>query len=393
MALGAHLPGPPPAPEDLHRLIADKVRQAPVLRYRLTGSGRRACWAPDPRFDPARHVEHHRLRSGQDLHQAVADVLGGRPLSRERPLWRLAVLHGHAAGEHVLLYYVHHAFQDALGLLSVVRALSGDETLPLPAPAPRAEISMASTIRRALPDLLRMAGAPPRWHPTRTASGTNRRLLVVPLDMQALHDIARRTDATITQIGLALVAGALRAWRPELRRSSVRRRGAIAINLAVSLRGRRDHAALGNRVCFLPITLPCAEPSPRERLRLIAEQSTLAKIVHQRRTAHGLYEIPAAVARPMFRIVLPLATRGQPNRLDVGVIQASRVFPGALGLFVCPPLAPGVAGMLTVLHSGDTASISGVFDTHVARPEQLLDLVRAAVEELRADVVADPEGP
>lgn len=392
MAVGAHMPGPPPPPEDVRRLITDRLRQAPVLRYRLTGRGRHACWAPDPAFDPAQHVEYHRLEPGQSVYQAITDVMADRPLPRDRPLWRLWVLHGHTAGEHVLLYTVHHAFQDVLATLSVLRALTGDETLPHPvaAPAPRSTVSTASALRRTLADLVRLAAPAPRWHPTQAASGPNPRLVVAPLDIEALRDIARHTDATIPQITLAVLAGALRAWHPEPWQTSPRKPREVTVNLAISWRGRRNHAALGNHVGVFPVTLPCTEPSPYERLRRIVEQTTLTKIVSQRRTARALYDIPAAAALPVLRTLLPMGTRGSANRLDAGAIQATQMFPGARELFVCPPLAPGVAAMFVMLHTDDTASISGIFDTHVARPEQVLHLVRQALTELRADVFAHP---
>ncbi|MFC5825066.1 NAD-dependent epimerase/dehydratase family protein [Nonomuraea insulae] len=395
MAVGAHMPGPPPPPEEMRRLVTDRLRQAPVLRYRLTGRGRHACWAPDPDFDPARHVEYHQLEPGQNVYQAITDVMADRPLPRDRPLWRLWVLHGHTAGEHVLLYTVHHAFQDVLATLSVLRALTGDETLPHPVPMPasRSTVSTASALRRTLADLGRLAAPAPRWHPTQAASSPNPRLVVASLDIEALRDIARHADATIPQITLAVLSGALRAWHPEPWQASSRRSREITVNLAISWRGRRNHAALGNHVGVFPVTLPCAEQSPYERLRRIIEQTTLTKVVSQRRTARALYDIPAAAALPVLRTLLPLGTRGSANRLDAGAIQATQMFPGARDLFVCPPLAPGVAAMFVMLHTDDTASISGIFDTHVARPEQVLDLIRQALTELRADVFSHPQPP
>ncbi|AQZ64523.1 unnamed protein product [[Actinomadura] parvosata subsp. kistnae] len=405
------MPGAPPPPETLCGLVADRVRQAaPTLRHRLTGAGRRARWSPDPSFDPARHIEYHRLDPGGSVHQIAADLVTARPLPRDRPLWTLMVLHGHAPDEHVLLYRVHHAFQDALGLLSTARALFGGQAPPRPAPgrapgcacvpgstsaagclgvaAPRSELSATSAIREALPGLRRLVtAAPPPWHPGQAPGGGGPRLFVVPLDARVLRDVAGRTGTTVAQVSLALVAGALRAWRPELGSPATGGGPDLTVSLPVSLLGRRDHPAIGNHVGLLPVTLPCSEPSPRERLRRVAAQMTPSKIAQQRRTARGLYALPAALTRPMLRAVLPMALRGPADRLDVGAIHATRVFPGARAVFVCPPLAPRAAAMLTVLHDRDTASVSGIFDTHVARPEQVLHLVRQALDELHADVL------
>ncbi|MFB9470340.1 wax ester/triacylglycerol synthase domain-containing protein [Nonomuraea salmonea] len=380
MAVAAHLPGGPPAPPDLHERIAATAGRAPVLRYRLTGAGRHAAWAPDPGFDPARHVTHHHLRPGQDVAQAALDLIADRPLPRDRPLWDLLVLHGHTPGEHVLVHRVHHAFQDALGLLSGIRALTGDERLPHPAPEPPARDAPA--IRGTLADLARLAAPLPRWHPSKPPGGQGPRLLAVPLDAGALRAVVQRTGATVTQVMLALLAGALRSWRPQVWRS----RPGITVNLPVSVRGPRNHAALGNHVGVFPVTLPCGEPAPYARLRAIADQTTLALISRQRRRIRALYRLPAAVSRTAFGAAMPLVARGAPCRLDVGTIRITGEFPAARELFLCPPLAPGVSAMITLLYGRGAASVCGVFDASVDGPHEVLALVAHALAELHADV-------
>src|SRR3954449_6419881 len=50
-------------------------------------------WAPDPSFDPARHVETGTLPPGADLETWAADRIV-RPLPLDRPLWRAEVVDG-----------------------------------------------------------------------------------------------------------------------------------------------------------------------------------------------------------------------------------------------------------------------------------------------------------
>ncbi|MGP4099702.1 wax ester/triacylglycerol synthase domain-containing protein [Nonomuraea sp. KM90] len=120
-------PGPPPDPAQLCADVAEKVRvRAPALAYRLAGRGRRARWEPDPAFDPAHHVEFHRLPPGIGVHQAVMDALRVRPLTPNRPLWSLMVLDGDDEGAgHVLCYRAHHVFQDGMGIAGAARVLLG----------------------------------------------------------------------------------------------------------------------------------------------------------------------------------------------------------------------------------------------------------------------------
>ncbi|MEU7895581.1 wax ester/triacylglycerol synthase domain-containing protein [Nonomuraea sp. NPDC049152] len=393
---GARMAGPPPAPEELHELIAVKVTRAPVLTYRLTGAGRRARWAPDPAFDPVHHVEYHRVPRGLSPHQAAVEAMASRPLSRERPLWSLMVLHGYADDEHLLCYRAHHAFQDGVAGLSAIRALTGDETLPPPAPDPGAASGLpkGAAARGLLADLVQLTGTPPRWHVSCATSTPGRRLHVVDLDIAPFHDIARDTGASIAQIGIALVAGALRAWSPRAWPPSHRRPRKMVVALPVSLRGRRHHSALGNHVAFLPVALPCAEPSPVGRLRRVVEQTTVDRIIRLRRAAREMYRIPAGPARTVLQLALPFFLRGPGRRLDVSVVRRTQEFPSGRDMFTLPPLAPGSAGMIAILHGDSAVSFSGVFDTSVSHSERLVALLRQALAELEADVRNHfPAGP
>ena len=389
---GVRLPGAPPGPGELCELIAKKVAvQAPALGYRLVGEGRRARWEPDPAFDPAYHVEYHRLPRGSDVHQAVMNAMAVRPLSRERPLWSLLVLYGHADDEHVLCYRAHHAFQDGMGAISAIRALTGDQTLPFPgtgtgtgtgtARAARPGTGTGAGQRRALADLLRLSGAPPRWFSSCATSTPGRRLHVAGLDVEPFHDIARATGASVAQIAIALVTGALRSWNPQARPDGGRD---MVVALPVALLGLGRHTALGNHTGLLPVTLPCAEPSAIARLQQVVAQTTLQRISDARHSARALYRVPAALAVPLLRLLSPLARTGRGRQLNVSAVRMPRILPGAGEIFAVPPLAPGVAGMVVIVHAGAVVSFSGVFDARVSRPGELLGLLRPALTELHA---------
>ncbi|WP_345565955.1 wax ester/triacylglycerol synthase domain-containing protein [Nonomuraea rosea] len=408
VGLALRMPGSPPPPAELRELVAKKVAtQAPVLACRLVGKGRRARWEPDPAFDPAYHVEYHRVPRGSDVRQAAVEAMRVRGLPRERPLWSLMVLHGHADDEHLLCYRAHHAFQDGIGVISAFRALLGDHELPSPETTPAWSGSTnrgtggGAGVGGALADLLRLAGPPPRWFSPATG-GPGRHLHVVGLDIEPFHDIARATGASVAQIGVSLIAGALRSWgsgrsgQPQPGPAAARSvagggpGGGVAggrdvvVALPVALLGLGRHTGLGNHAGLIPVTLPCGEPGAIARLQRVAAQTTLRRLGDARRKARALYRVPARLTVPLLRMLSPLASLGEARQLNVSAIHLARFGHGAREMFVLPPLAPGVAGMIVVLHAGEAVSFSGIFDARVSRPDELMGLLRPALTELHA---------
>ncbi|MFP3966511.1 wax ester/triacylglycerol synthase family O-acyltransferase [Actinomadura fulvescens] len=385
IVVGARMPGPPPTPRALRGLVADRVAHAPVLAYRLAGAGRRLRWVPDPAFEPADHVEYHRLSPGQSPHQAVVAAMRDRPLSRGRPLWSLLVLHGYTSDEHLLCYRAHHAFQDGLGVLSAVRALTGDESLPHPVPDSGSPVRVPGATRRALGDLARLMPGPPRWYTSGDPGTLLPRLHVGSLAITPFREIARESGAGLAQIALAVVAGALGEWTAVTAPERAPRRG-MTVPMPVSLRGRRGNTGLGNQVGLMPVVLPCAEPSPRDRLRRVVEQTSLDRVLLCRRGSREIYRAPPGLVRPILRCVLPFANARSATRLDVSVLRWKGEFPGGRDRFSVPPLAPGSAGMIMIM-SGDTdVSVSAVFEPGVRHTDRLLPLLRQALGELHAAV-------
>ncbi|GAA1678235.1 hypothetical protein GCM10009733_088900 [Nonomuraea maheshkhaliensis] len=445
--LAVRRPGPPPDPESLRELVAERVRvAAPALTYRSAGRGRRACWETDPGFDAAHHVEFHRLP--RVTYQAVVDAMRLRPLSWERPLWSLMVLYGEPGEGHVVCYRAHHAFQDGMGVVAAARTLLGTGTLPPPTEAGDdgggpVYRGAPGLVRRALGDLRRLAAASPPWFATRPDPGESAddglRLEVANLDRAAFDDVSRATGASIAQIGLALVTGAIRAWNqpawdagpapdgagkrtagPRGESSAERtagppaeqttgmpagstagpaaelpagpragspgdwpagsRRG-LPVGLPVGLVGHREHTGLGNHTGLLPITLPCDEPSPATRLERIAEQTTIRRIGDARRSARSLYGLPAAVAVPMLRLLSPLLGQSSPRRLGATALPVPRELAGQGEVFAVPGLPPALAGMVVILPAGANVAISAVFDPRVARTDEFPGLLRRELTE------------
>ncbi|MCK2221973.1 hypothetical protein MF672_050415 [Actinomadura sp. ATCC 31491] len=195
------------------------------------------------------------------------------------------------------------------------------------------------------------------------------------LGVEPFHAIARATGASVPQIGLALLAAALRAWNPDLRRH-------LRVALPISLQGRRRRSALGNHTSLLPVTLPCGEPGAAARLRHLTAEVGLGRMTRALVGGRDLAALPAGLAVPGLRLVSPLLRKARPRHLGVTAMRVTE-WPGD-DAFVVPVLAPGNAAMVVILHARAAVSFSAVFDAGVAGFAELFDHLGPALAELHA---------
>jgi diacylglycerol O-acyltransferase len=84
--------------------------------------------------------------------------------------------------------------------------------------------------------------------------------------------------ATVNDVVLTIVTSAIRHY-VEMR--SVRIRGRLLrIGVPVNVRGRGDAGELGNRITFLPVTIPLDIRSPRKLLTALRERMAFLKSAH-----------------------------------------------------------------------------------------------------------------
>jgi diacylglycerol O-acyltransferase / wax synthase len=360
----------------LRQLVAEGVRRAPVLAYRLSGCRRR--WEPVPGFDPAPHIDERLLPRGGDPLAAAVNAVRA-PLPRECPLWGLTVLRGYAEGEYTLCYRTHHMFQDGMAMNATLEALFADRRLAEPGGRPgrgrRPRPPTGTWTGGWVWPLPRTAG----WAPFGRPVTGHPVLHTAVLDVAELEAVARNAGLTVYQVCLAALAGAVRAWRPQAFGASApsRNRNGLHASFPVSLRASDDDA-LGNGSAAMPVILPCGEPSPAGLLRQTAAQTD-----------------PRRVER--YRRVLRTVTRYFPYwllvRTDVGlrplVVSAMRLT-GALTVLGAPvagataypghPFDVPLAIMMQRYGREITASI--LTDEVVTDPERLGELWQQAVTTL-----------
>jgi WS/DGAT/MGAT family acyltransferase len=307
-------------PDEVIARLAERIPSVPRLRQRLVrtppGAGR-PVWIDDPRFRLADHVDVHDdsapCRDEDLLRIAAAAVTD--PLAPDRPLWRMRYVPRLDGTGSALIVVFHHVLADGIGGLAVLASLVDGELAPagngFPHPGPaRAEL-FVDALRRRMQTLqhpssslhrLRAAAAQLRPHGSRVAAtscslnrptGPRRALAVVTADLEPLHRAARAQGATVNDVLLTAVAGALH----ELLATRGEHVDRFVISVPMSARQHANVTSLGNDVGAVPVEIPATGEATR-RLGQTALVTRLAK-----QTTRGS---SMAILGPVFRLLARL---------------------------------------------------------------------------------------
>ncbi len=296
-----------------------RSRTIPRLRQVLVdapfGCGR-PYWADDEDFAIEHHVRSVACPEPGDETAMLAlasDALIER-LPPDRPLWSLTLVTGLADGGSALVAVFHHVLADGIGGLAVLAGLvdGAAEDLPVPAPSPRPHwtrlLADATRVRlqavarlpagvrrvRAAVAEFRRADTPKAARTSlNRPTGPRRALATARVDLAPVRDLAHRHGATVNDVLLTAVAGALQA--------TLHRRGEDPVPefvISVPVSGRRATGAteLGNDVSVRPIAVPAAG-DPLDRLEETA----------RRRPPRGAPPVDTAVLmEPALRVLAAL---------------------------------------------------------------------------------------
>lgn len=296
-------PGPAPRFDQLRAHIAARLPRAPRYRQQLQavpfGWGS-PVWVDDPDFEITNHV----VEDGAATLSEVVDECMSEPLPKKRPLWQIRVATRIEDGRVGIVGKAHHCMVDGLAAVELASLLLDpspdaahprpERWRPEPGPHPmqalaggvgdllRREFSLVGTPIRAarspqralrlagrIPSTLRALGdavRPARYVPDLNAPISPRRhlgLLARPLE--ELQAIKRAFGVKLNDVVLAVSAAGVRRF--------LQRRGgspcALKTMVPVSMRPADDADALGNRISFMFVDLPCDEPDPVRRLHAV----------------------------------------------------------------------------------------------------------------------------
>ncbi|MYS24615.1 Protein of unknown function [Streptomyces sp. DvalAA-14] len=309
----------------------------------------------------------------------AAQTLLEASLSPLGPVWDVWLLYGYTPGEFALAYRAHHAFQDAGAAGETTRRLFGPlDAEPMAAvgggPRPRRPAVLAH-VPRVVADLItprvrtrRAFAAAADAHGTRVAVSE-------PVDLDYLRKIGEMHDASVNQVYLAGLCGALAdvftAVDPH-----------VCVPMSTALPGE-EGAALGNRLSMLRVQLPCSESSLRRRIELIRRRTASARKPERRACTSAMIRLcPDPLARWTVRNYL------QPRRTQL--VASNRALPDGLSfdgnpahtaLFV-PPLIPGHRGFSFFSTFGRKARLAVVFPAASANWQAVPERWLESLEEL-----------
>ncbi|ALC25109.1 wax ester/triacylglycerol synthase domain-containing protein [Streptomyces pristinaespiralis] len=295
-------------------LDLDRLRESVDARLAAGSRGRErvalpaAHWVADDEFDIAAHVRRRDGTAGIDERGvwAVAGELMSERLDHRRPLWAFDVLGPLADGREAVVARIHHAMADGISCLRFLDDVMWEPSGDAPSPPRAAAVPAAGgppghELRRLPATLLRELGHRAGDSVLDRRIGAARELAFTTAPLAELKAIgaSRPGRATVNDVLLASVSGALRAWLT----GAGERVGRLRAQVPVSLHHRDEGPAdLGNRDSFLNVDLPLAEPDPLARLDRISTGTAVRKAAGD---AQELYDLFHALARcpPLERAV------------------------------------------------------------------------------------------
>ena len=302
---------PSPTFAELRAHVEGRLCRDPRFRQRLSPVplGLNApLWIDDEQFDASRHV----VRAGSSTLSEVIDDCMSHQLDRDRPLWELCVAERLDDGRIGVVGKAHHCMVDGIAAVQLAALLLDPTPEPEPAepdnwrPAPtpgalgrvaRGVLDQARGDARLIRLPLRVAASPMRalrvaeqglrmaratadmLRPARPVGLLNapispfRHLARAQRPLSDLRQIKTSFGTTVNDVVLAVSAAGVRRLFEQ--------RGELPLPLKtmvpVNVRDPTEDGQSGNRISFMFVKLPCDEPDPVRRLRLIHSQTSERK--------------------------------------------------------------------------------------------------------------------
>lgn len=294
-------------------------------------------WEYDPAFDIRNHITEVTLRRGTESElKKLAGELFSKTMDRSRPLWDFTLVHGLKQGRTGLIVRVHHCLADGISGVGMLATLmdATPEVKPLPQPqrlhVPKPQdsgsafvdgvlTSCFSSIQRVLTaqsELLQIAhqithamsngvdetaeknalgshmaipssndlgrllpelAAPASRMPFNLVCRGPQRFEWASMSLHDIKAVKRCYGATVNDVFLTIITAAVRRYA-ELHDTRTAGR-LLRVIVPVSIRGRDNAAELGNRITFLPVSIPFTR-TPKRLITSVRERTTFLKGSH-----------------------------------------------------------------------------------------------------------------
>lgn len=396
-------------------------------------------WEADPHFDLSRHIHLVALPGPGDedaLRALVGDIVS-MPLPHDRPLWQMHLIERPDGAPPALLVRMHHCIADGIALARVLLSLTDDPSQSTPAgAAPKAAhptplpSEPAAAADRSKPSAgagqpsftglargaLSLAAKAPKalLHPGRTVKAVLHdvsegargvevlaRLLVIPpdprsamkqpltgtrrvgwceqLSLREVKEVAHRHRATVNDVLISVVSGALRAQMLAIDGVPTRMRAIVPFNLRPASEPiPRD---LGNRFGLVFLDLPVEVGDRRRRLLVVKARMDAIKRSPEGMVSYGVLQAMGLAPDQLeSRFVSLFSSKGSAVVTNVPGPQRPRALAGAEvdDLQVWAPTSGSVGMSVSILSYDGRVSVGLMTDESLAAdPQAIADLVPA----------------
>lgn len=311
----------PIAVDDLKALIEAKLPWIPRYRQRVVFPPFQAgypTWEFDPGFDINDHIHSvHLERSSKEALQRLAGHIFSEVMDRNRPLWDLTVVDGLEGGRSALIARMHHCLVDGVSGVALMNLIldTSSEAKPLPprqpfhpaAPSPAWEVladSLVSSYFHAVERVLSVQSAalnvaeklfgemlagslpvstpaaseilpPARRFPFYAPCLGPRRVSWTEFSMDEIHAIRHLCGVTVNDVGMLILAGAMRRYA-GLHHQPVKNRR-LRLMVPVNLRNGDPRQGWGNKISLVPVHIPLDIADPVELLHTIHKRTDAVK--------------------------------------------------------------------------------------------------------------------
>lgn len=344
----------------IRRLIQSRLYLIPRYRQRLAtvpleGS---PVWVDDEHFHLDYHVRHIALPHPGSTEQLkdLAGRLMSQQLDRSKPLWELYIVEGLEDQGFAIVAKIHHCMIDGISGIDLMAVLL-DFTVEFEIAEPKAwsarsapngtELAVREVSRAISGVLAGILKAPSEignwttsWTERARATGaslssgwlsqTARTSLNGPIGgsrafdwlqipLSDVKNIKNRHNATVNDVMLAIVTGAVRSYLVEVGGVSDEELGEIDFRIMapVSVRAEHEAGTLGNKVAMWLMELPIAEPDPAKRVHIVTRETRNLKETDQALGASTLVEVSTGAPATLVSLAARLAGRVRPFNMTI----------------------------------------------------------------------------
>jgi hypothetical protein len=253
--------------------VLERVAAHPVLTERLVERrGRVPRWEPGDGFDVARHVREYRLPAGatEDDLRATAARLSAVVTPLDGPAWEVGLVTSPDADDAHVFFRSSHVWVDGLSQTRVLTFLFGEEVAAAPwvRTGKLTARAVASAAGRQATNWALPSGAPAALTEPDDGECT---VHWAHTGIERLRAVGRAYGASVNDVYLVSVGGALAAWSPPTGRWPMR-----AV-LSVSTRRPEERSVLGNAFVATRVALPTRPATPDERFATVRRQTAFYK--------------------------------------------------------------------------------------------------------------------